>query len=270
MRPAKTHIDFRQNPTPFSLKCSAVSDASPVADVSATVRREFWNIVESMESSVLRGVSPSEVANFKSAIEADKAGYIPIPTEDLALFNAAYLRRNLLKFLIVLDRFGARLEPKPFIDFGAGAGVAGAAWLRMSQIDSVDMRSSIHFDRSSSQLVTGKAAYRALTSSTELPRFTTQLDPAAVSDGSPISLFSFCICELMAGGTTPRNILGYVGDELIAVDFWETLLDFISGIGNELNSILLVHEEYNLGSDLAKALGQRTLKVSGLYAKRVR
>lgn len=243
---------------------------SHVEGVSGRVESVFWQIVGAIEPSVLRGVPASEVLKFMSALEADKSAYIPIPNEDLTLFNAAYFRRNLLKFLIVLDRFGARLEPKPFIDLGGGAGAAGVAWLRMAQIDGADLQASVHFDRSEVQLAAGKSAYSALVPSSEMPQFKSQLDATAVRSESSICLSSFCICELMAEGKAPKDILKMVGSELIAVDFRESLLRFTAGLDGLLNPILFVHEEYDLGSDLADALGQKNLKVSGLYAKRIR
>ncbi|MEP3784485.1 hypothetical protein [Ascidiaceihabitans sp.] len=258
-----------QSFAPCNRGAGADADASKVEGVSGNVRRVFWEIVGAMEPSILRGVPASEVLKFMSALEADKSAYVPIPKEDLAHFNAAYFRRNLLKFLIVLDRFGARLTPKPFIDIGGGTGAAGAAWHRMAQIDGADLQASVHFDRSEVQLAAGRAAYSALVSRSDLPQFKSHLDVAPFGDASSICLFSFCICELMAEGEHPKDILKMVGSELIAVDFRESLLAFTAGLGGALNPILFVHEEYDLSSDLADALGQRRLKVSGLYAKRI-
>lgn len=259
-----------QRYAPCHRGASADAEASHVEGVSGNVRKVFWEIVQAIEPSILRGVSETEVLKFMSALEANKSAFVPIQKNDLTLFNAAYFRRNLLKFLIVLDRFGARLQPKPFVDFGGGAGTAGAAWLKMAQLGQAELQASVHFDRSEVQLETGKFAYSALTSRSELPRFSSHLDTAKLGDRSFICLFSFCICEMMAEGVQPKDIIKSVGSELIAVDFRESLLDFTAGLGGALNPILFVHEEYDLGSDLAEALGQRRLKVSGLYAKRIR
>lgn len=248
----------------------AQPEGSRVEGVSARVRNVFWDIVYAMEPSVLRGIDVNAIIGFKSAVEADKSAYVPIPKDDLALFNAAYFRRNLLKFLIVLDRFGARLDAKSFVDFGGGAGIAGAAWLKMAELSRDELQSSIHFDRSEAQLAAGEEAYSALTARSRLPQFTSTLKAAKLGDASFICLFSFCICEMMAEGDHPNDIIQAVGSELVAVDFRESLLAFTASLGGALNPIHFVHEEYELGFDLAEALGQRRLKVSGLYAKRIR
>ncbi len=265
-----TQSSPRQRYAPCTREGTVDAEASHVEGVSGNVRKVFWEIVQAMEPSILRGVPEAEVLKFMSALEANKSAFVPIQKSDLKLFNAAYFRRNLLKFLIVLDRFGARLQPKPFVDFGGGTGAAGAAWLKMAQLGAAQLKASVHFDRSEEQLEAGNSAYTALTSGSELPSFHSHLDAAKLGDGSFISLFSFCICEMMTEGVQPKDIIRLVGSELIAVDFRETLLDFTAGLGSALNPILFVHEEYDLGSGLAEALGQRRLKVSGLYAKRIR
>jgi hypothetical protein len=187
----------------------------------------------------------------------------------LRLFNAAYFKRNLLKCLIVFDRFGARLEPSAFADFGAGAGVAGAAWTRMAKISDRDLSNSLHVDRSRLQLAAGRKAYAKLSETGALPIFSSGLDDRSVAQPRRISLFSFSLCEMMANDIQPLEILKIVQSDMIAIDFRETLLQFASGVGSALKPLVFVHEEYRLDEDIANALGQKTLKVSGLYAQRI-
>lgn len=232
-------------------------------EIPGHIEKIFWDI---RPNNGPKTISSTRVAAFKRKLEEYIGVYAPIEAELLSLFNHAYADRNLLKFLLILNRFQPAITASPFVDIGSGIGTAAAAWIATTSPSPEQIAKSICVDRDESQLIEAK---EYLLSNLQLPiqpKFTHADFTKLHLSRDSTALLSFSLCEALSESHTNRNIVRILPQNFIIVDYREVISRLFSDAGDMLSGTRIIQETYALKNKLEETLGQRSIKVVGAYA----